>query len=75
MAKIKFHSINCNLFGVFRVGYAWSLFRTLIAAFGDENQAKEFAEKYSEENFACTTMIEQVKVTVPAWDGTVPSAS
>jgi len=73
MAKMKYSSVKSTLWGVFFVGNAWGVFRSLKAAFEEKEAADAWAKKYSEENFGCTMMVEELKVTIPAWDGTVPN--
>lgn len=69
-------SVKTTLWGVFYVGNAWGawgIFRSLKAAFTEKEVAEVWAKKYSEENFGCTMMVEEIKVTIPKWDGTVPN--
>ena len=74
MAKMKYSSVKTTMWGVFFVGTLFgSNFRSLKAAFDDETAAKDWAKKYSEDNFGITMMVEELKVTIPAWDGTVPN--
>lgn len=76
MAKSKmFSSVKTTLWGVFFVGDAWGKFRSLKAAFDEKKTAEAWAKKWSEENFCCTMMVEEIKVTIPAWDGQVPDQS
>lgn len=53
----------------------WREVRSLKAAFAEKSEAEEYAAKWSADNFESETMVEKIKVTIPAWDGTVPSAS
>ena len=73
MAKVKYASVKTTLWGVFFVGNAWGVFRSLKAAFDEKEAAEAWAKKWSEENFGSTMMVEEIKVTIPAWDGTVPN--
>lgn len=74
MAKMRYSSVKTTLWGVFFVGNLFgSPMRSLKAAFDDETAAKNWAKKYSEDNFGVTMMVEELKVTIPAWDGTVPN--
>lgn len=66
-------SVKTTMWGVFYVGNAWGIFRSLKAAFDEKEAAEAWAKKYSEENFGCTMMVEEIKVTIPKWDGTVPN--
>lgn len=75
IAKKMFNSVKTDLWGVFYVGNAWGMFRSLKAAFAEKKDAEAWAKKWSEENFCCTMMVEEIKVTIPAWDGTVPDQS
>lgn len=69
-----YSSVKTTMWGVFFVGtILGNKVRTLKAAFDDETVAKDWAKKYSEDNFGITMMVEEVKVTIPAWDGTVPN--
>lgn len=68
--KPKYAAVKTTMWGVFRVGMAWSLFRSLVAAFADKVDAEKYARQYSADNFECKTMVEEIKVTIPAWDGT-----
>lgn len=70
-----FSSVKTTLWGVFYVGNAWGMFRSLLAAFAEKEDAEAYAKKWSEENFYSTTMVEEIKVTIPAWDGQVPDQS
>lgn len=72
MAK-HYASVKTTLWGVFFVGNAWGMFRVLKAAFAEKKEAEAWAKKFSEENFCCTMMVEEVTVTIPKWDGTVPN--
>lgn len=73
MAKAMYASVKTTMWGVFFVGNAWGMFRSLKAAFDEKKEAEAWAKKWSEENFACTMMVEEIKVTIPKWDGTVPN--
>ena len=66
-------SVKTTMWGVFFVGNAWGMFRSLKAAFDEKDEAEAWAKKWSEENFACTMMVEEIKVTIPKWDGIVPN--
>ena len=66
-------SVKTTLWGVFYVGNAWGIFRSLKAAFDEKKDAEAWAKKWSEENFGSTMMVEEIKVTIPKWDGTVPN--
>ena len=66
-------SVKTTMWGVFYVGNAWGMFRSLKAAFDEKKEAEAWAKKWSEENFACTMMVEEIKVTIPKLDGTVPN--
>ena len=65
-------SVKTTMWGVFFVGNAWGMFRSLKAAFDEKKDADAWAKKWCEENFACRMMVEEIKVTIPKWDGTVP---
>ena len=66
-------SVKSALWGVFLVGQAWgTTFRSLKAAFDDKDTAEAWAKQWSEDNFGCTMMVEEVAVTIPKWDGAVP---
>lgn len=67
----KFREAKTALWGVFYVGNAWDIFRSLKAAFVEKKDAAAWAENFSKENFGCTMLVEELKVTIPAWDGTV----
>lgn len=73
MAKMKYSSVKTTMWGVFYVGNALGGFRLLKAAFDNETVAKDWAKQYSEDNLNCTMMVEEIKVTIPAWDGAVPN--
>ena len=73
MAKIAYSSVKTTMWGVLYVGNLFGGFRTLKAAFARKEKAEEWAKKWSKENFGCTMMVEEIKVTIPAWDGTVPN--
>ena len=67
MAKTnKFHTLNTTMYGVFYIGHIYDGFRYLKAAFQDKNEAEEWAKNYSEENFNCDMMVEEINVTIPA---------
>jgi len=65
-------SVKSTLWGAFFVGNAWGPFRSLKAAFDKKEEAEAWAKKYSANNFGCKMMVEELKVTIPRWDGTVP---
>ena len=67
--KKKFKAVKTTLWGVFHVGTAWDPFRTLQAAFSEKKDADAWSHNYSIEHFDCRTMVEEIKVTIPAWDG------
>jgi len=76
MAKTKmFRSVKTTMWGVFYVGRAWGLFRSLKAAFAEKKDADAWAKNFSEENFNCDMMVEEIKVTIPAWDGEINNQS
>ena len=67
-------SVKMELWGVFFVGkYGDSAFRSLKAAFDEKETAEAWAKQYSKDNFGITMMVEEIKVTIPKWDGTVPN--
>ena len=68
---MKFPPVKTTLWGVFHVGHAWGIFRSLKAAFAEKSEAEEYAAKWSADNFESETMVEEIKVTIPAWDGVV----
>ena len=73
MAKIAYPSVKTTMWGVFYIGNLFGGFRILKAAFAEKDKAETWAKNYSKENFGCTMTVEEIKVTVPAWDGTVPN--
>lgn len=74
MAKVKYSSVKTEMWGVFFVGtFLGSQFRSLKATFDNKTVAENWAKKYSEDKFGATMMVEEVKVVIPAWDGTVPN--
>lgn len=73
MARKKYSSVRTELWGVFYVGDAWGVFRTLKAAFDEKTDAAAWAKQYSAAHYGCTMMVEEIKVVVPSWDGLVPS--
>ena len=69
----KFPAVKTTMYGVFYVGQVLqNVFRTLEAAFSNKKEADEWAKKYSKENYNCDVMVEEINVTIPAWDGTMP---
>ena len=62
-------AVKTTLWGVFHVGNAWGVFRSLLAAFRDKQEAEAYAAKWSADNFESKTMVEEIKVTIPAWNG------
>ena len=73
MAKIAYSSVKTTLWGVFYVGNAFGVFRTLMAAFDEKETAEVWAKNWSKKNLGRTMMVEEIKVTIPKWDGTVPN--
>ena len=73
MAKIAYSSVKTTMWGVFYVGNLFGRFRTLKAAFARKEKAEEWAKNWSKKNLGRTMMVEEIKVTIPAWDGTVPN--
>lgn len=67
----KYAAMKTTMWGVFRVGVAWSVFRSLVASFAEKSDAEKWAKQYSADNFDCGMMIDEIKVTIPAWDGNI----
>ena len=68
---MKYPPVKTTLWGVFHVGHAWGIFRSLKAAFAEKSEAEAYAAKWSADNFESETMVEEIKVTILAWDGVV----
>lgn len=67
-----YSSVKTTMWGAFFVGKYGSVFRSLKAAFDEKEAAEAWAKQYSKDNFGITMMVEEIKVTIPSWDGTVP---
>lgn len=70
-----FKSVKTTLWGVFYIGSAFGQFRAIIAAFAEKRDADSYAAKYKAENSWAKVMVEEIKATMPAWDGQVPDQS
>ena len=66
---VMYAVVKTTLWGVFHVGNAWGVFRSLLAAFRDKQEAEAYAAKWSADNFESKTMVEEIKVTIPIWNG------
>ena len=73
MAKIAYSSVKTTMWGVFYVGNLFGGFRTLKAAFVEKEKAEAWAKNWSKKNLGRMMMVEEIKVTIPKWDGTVPN--
>ena len=56
----KYAAMKTTMWGVFRVGVVWSVFRSLVASFAEKSDAEKRAKQYSADNFGCDTMIDEI---------------